>query len=39
MRQHIFILFILLYSFFQLSAQNLQSPEDFLGYEIGTQFS
>ena len=39
MRQHFFILFILLYSFFQLSAQNLQSPEDFLGYEIGTQFS
>ena len=39
MRQHFFILFISLYSLFQLNAQNLQSPNDFLGYEIGTQFS
>ncbi|MDC1505261.1 M14 family metallopeptidase [Winogradskyella sp.] len=39
MRKLIIILFVLL-SFQNLTlAQNIQSPSDFLGYEIGTQFS
>ena len=35
----IFKLFILFSIVFDANSQNLKSPSEFLGYEIGTQFS
>ncbi|GAB1309681.1 M14 family metallopeptidase [Urechidicola sp. KH5] len=38
MKKHTFLSFLLFISI-QLLAQNIQSPSQFLGYELGTQFS
>ena len=35
----LFKFFILFVVFFDINSQNLKSPSDFLGYEIGTQYS
>ncbi|WP_179005816.1 M14 family metallopeptidase [Winogradskyella forsetii] len=39
MQKLVLVLLVLFGSFSLTSAQNIKSPSDFLGYEIGTQFS
>ena len=39
MQKFLLIFFVLICNPSLLTAQNLQSPSDFLGYDIGTQFS
>ncbi|WP_417860733.1 M14 family metallopeptidase [Winogradskyella sediminis] len=39
MRKLVLILIVVLGSFFQTTAQTVSSPSEFLGYDLGTQFS
>uniref|UniRef100_UPI0040476EEF M14 family metallopeptidase n=3 Tax=Roseivirga sp. TaxID=1964215 RepID=UPI0040476EEF len=39
MKKTLLGLFLLAFSFLQIQAQNLKSPDDFLGYPLGTRFT